>query len=817
VTVDQIALLPGYAAVLTAVAVFVTDLVVPGRRGPVLVVGALGCAATAAVAWRVGAAGRSRGTFCSPAGCSYVADHTAAVIAVLFALLTLGVLALSATALRAGDIPPGEYCFLLACSLTGGVVLGAARDLITLIVAVETLTLPLYALVGLRRRSVASAEAAVTFFVVSVVSTAVTLLGAALLYAATGAVHFGRLAAALADRGALVSVPLVTVGAVLVLVGLGFKVAAVPLHAWAPATYDGAPLPVAAYLSTASKLGGVVAIVLVTVGPLRPWLDVAGPALAVLAALTMTVGNLVALRQRRMVRLLAWSSVAQAGYILAPLGAFALAGGRADVGVAVAATVAYAAFYVLLELAAFGAVIALRGPGDGGELREYRGAARRSPWIAATFALALAGLAGLPPGLAGLFAKVTVVRSLLAGGAAWLAVLVALNAVVGLAYYVRVAATLYAPAEGRAPAAVPWSVAVAVGVLAAVALVVGFAPQLVSPPGGSAAPGVHSAGSQLFPSRRREAQPIVGTLKGVRFTTSEGVTVHRHYNGLKTAALLGLLSALIVLVGYWLGGSSGLVIAVVLSLGINAISYFFSDKIALRSMRAREVSEAQAPQLYAIVRDLSRSAGQPMPRLYVSPTAQPNAFATGRNPQHAAVAVTEGILGMLTPRELRGVIGHELSHVYNRDILISSVAGALAGIITMLANLAWFIPIGRSDNEEGPGILGYLLMLILGPLAAMVIQMAISRSREFQADASGAVLTDDPLALASALRKIHRGTQALPLPPDRQLTSTAHLMIDNPFRASGIAKLFSTHPPMEERVARLEDMAANRGPVQFQR
>ncbi|MCZ3388470.1 MAG: zinc metalloprotease HtpX [Actinomycetia bacterium] len=284
--------------------------------------------------------------------------------------------------------------------------------------------------------------------------------------------------------------------------------------------------------------------------------------------------------------------------------------------------------------------------------------------------------------------------------------------------------------------------------------------------------------------------------------------MNRYFNGVKTAFLLALMAAVIMLIGLWLGGTQGLVIAFVIALGMNAFSYWNSGSLAIRAMKARPVTEAEQPTMYRIVQNLAMQQGEPMPQLYLSPTMAPNAFATGRNPQNAKVCCTEGILQLLDERELRGVLAHELAHVYNRDILIASVAATMAAVIMFVAQFAWLLPIG-GDRDRG-NIIGSLALMILGPIAASLIQFAISRSREYQADQSGAEYTGDPMALASALRKLEQGTQAAPLRPEPELETASALMIANPFRASGMTKLFSTHPPTADRVARLEEMAGYR-------
>ena len=294
--------------------------------------------------------------------------------------------------------------------------------------------------------------------------------------------------------------------------------------------------------------------------------------------------------------------------------------------------------------------------------------------------------------------------------------------------------------------------------------------------------------------------------------------LHNHYNGLKTALLFAIMWAIIMII-WWATGASVNTLGyyVIIGLGASFVSYWFSDKLAIASMHAQPVTEQQAPELYRIVRELSQKAGKPMPRIYVAPTATPNAFATGRNERHAAVCCTQGILRILDEREIRGVLGHELMHVYNHDIRTSAIAGAMATVISYLGySLMYFGNSTRSnrDSDNGGGALGAvgaMLSVILAPIAASLIQMAISRTREYDADEDGSVLTGDPLALASALYKMENGVAANPMPPTATDRSVAAMMIESPFSARGISKMFSTHPPTADRIARLQQMAAAMG------
>ena len=279
-------------------------------------------------------------------------------------------------------------------------------------------------------------------------------------------------------------------------------------------------------------------------------------------------------------------------------------------------------------------------------------------------------------------------------------------------------------------------------------------------------------------------------------------------NIFKTGLLLAVLTAMLVLLGGAIGGQQGMMIAFFLALTMNFVSYWFSDKIVLAAYGAQPIDEAAAPRLYAIVHRLATRAGIPMPRVYLIPSETPNAFATGRNPQHAVVAVTEGIMRILDEEELEGVLAHELSHVKNRDVLISTVAATLAGAITYLAHMAQWAAMfggrGRDDDEGGSNPIAMILLAVLAPIAALLVQMAVSRSREFQADATGARVAGRPWGLAKALEKLQMANQAMPMA--NATPATAHLFIVNPLSGQTLMRLFSTHPPLEERIARLRAM-----------
>ncbi|MCT2592186.1 NADH-quinone oxidoreductase subunit N [Streptomyces sp. N2-109] len=469
-SVDWLAIAPPTVAALTGLAVLVADLFLPEARkrllgwiaaaGLVLAALALlplldGDRSTFCLVGGAGGAGGAAGSG-EAAACSYVADEFTLVIQLLVlggAFLTA---LLSMAAVRQEKLPAGEFWFLLLSSAAGAALLPASRDLVTLVIALEVASLPAFALVGLRRGDRRSSEAALKFFLSSVTATAVMLLGVSFVYAATGSLHLTTLAEELPGTDARLET-LATTGVVLTLVGFAFKTAAAPFHFWVPDTYVGAPLPVAAYLSVVGKAAGFTGIILVAVLAFPSYDHVWGHALAVLAALTMTAGNVAALRQRperdhSAVRLLAWSSVGQAGYLLVPIAAAAWA---SDPSEAIGATVAYALMYAVVNFGAFAVAAHLRSVTAANRISDYRGFYADNPLAALAFGFFLLCLAGLPPGLIGLFAKVTVFRAAVDAGLGWLAVVMAVNVVIALYYYLRWTALLFRPAPAAAPAPAP--------------------------------------------------------------------------------------------------------------------------------------------------------------------------------------------------------------------------------------------------------------------------------------------------------------------------------------------------------------------------
>ncbi len=501
-SVDWVALGPTLAVAVGSLAVLLADLWVPAARRSALRWPTLGVVVVAG-ALLVAQTGEERGTFCVDSGggllaCSFVVEPITwalqAISLVGAAVVTMLPTRDEArpTSVRSGRLA-GEYHFLLLASLAGAMAIAASRDVITLVVALEVLSLPAFAMIALptgqTREQPSGAEAALKAFLVSVVSLAVMLLGAALLYGVTGTLHLDLLAGALTAGTA--STPVAAVGATLLLAGLLFKVAAVPFHGWVPDAYVGAPIRVAAFLSVVSKSGGFAGLLVVLWFGLRPFGESWGTVLAILAALTMTVGNLGALRQTNVVRLLAWSSIAQSGFMLVPLAAAGIATSSRGIGLdGAAATIAYLAVYAVMNLGAF-AVVAVTDArrADGARtVADYTGIVRTNPLIGVGLAFFLVSLAGLPPGVAGLVTKVVVLRSAVDAGLGWLAVVMAVNVVLGLAYYLRWTAVIFlpsapAPAVAARPELEPWwpgrAPMVTIGLALAVAVAISVWPQAV--------------------------------------------------------------------------------------------------------------------------------------------------------------------------------------------------------------------------------------------------------------------------------------------------------------------------------------------------
>jgi NADH-quinone oxidoreductase subunit N len=516
-SVDWLAIAPPTLTAAVALVVLVTDLFLPAARKPLLGWIAAGGLALAALSL-LPLLGGHRATFClaqpspatAPAGghpalaadvCSYVADPFALVIQFLVLAGALLTALLSVDTVKEHRLPAGEYWFLLLSSAAGAALLPASRDLATLVIALEVASLPAFALVGLRRGDRLSSEAALKFFLSSVVATAVTLLGVSFLYAATGSLHLSRVAHTLTALPDPRLATLAAAGVALTLVGFAFKTAAVPFHFWVPDTYVGAPLPIAAYLSVVGKAVGFSGLILVTVQGFPSYAHVWGPAMAVLAALTMTAGNVAALRQdpdRRhgAVRLLAWSSVGQAGYLLVPIAA---AGYTGDPARAIGATVAYALMYAAVNLGAFAVAALVARTRPANRIADYRGLYARHPLAALALGFFLLCLAGLPPGVIGLFAKVTVFSAAVDAGLGWLAVVMAVNVAIALYYYLQWTAVLFRGAEAGAErpagqptgepaeaaaaaplrAAVPAPLTAAIALAAVLGIALSGAPQLV--------------------------------------------------------------------------------------------------------------------------------------------------------------------------------------------------------------------------------------------------------------------------------------------------------------------------------------------------